>query len=277
MTDMNLADRINYHTHLLSRKEKQVASYLQKNSHTITTMTITELAKQTNTSMATITRLCKKLNYPNFSTFKLLLAQELAPTSKSIPTTFITDIISYYQTVLESAESLIHLELVEQLVQHISTAHKIILIGLGSSALSATEFKYRLLRMGLNVDVISDPHMMLMQIALLTRQDLLICITNSGTAKELIEACTLAHLHHIPLATLTTQSRSPITKLANYTLFTSSNKTDTSNSLMNSQLSLIFCIDCICHQLLLQDKFAQAHHKTLNTLYTTQTVYQQEK
>lgn len=101
-------------------------------------------------------------------------------------------IASYYTQLIHSASQLIETKQINDFVEAIHLSNKILICGVGNSGLSAMELKYRLVRMGLIVDVVTDPHMMLMDAVLLKKYDLMIAISNYGQTQAVIDACTIA-------------------------------------------------------------------------------------
>ena len=55
--------------------ENEIAQYVMNNANTVVTSTITAIAKNTDTSEASINRFCKKIGYKGFNSFKVALAQ----------------------------------------------------------------------------------------------------------------------------------------------------------------------------------------------------------
>ena len=60
----------------LTVSESEIAQYVINNVDTVATSTITAVARNTNTSEASINRFCKKIGYKGFNSFKVALAQE---------------------------------------------------------------------------------------------------------------------------------------------------------------------------------------------------------
>ena len=76
MSNASLIKRIEKNFDSLQKSEKKVAVYLAENSATRLDGTISQLAEQLGTSVATISRLCRKLEYANFQDLKLSIAEQ---------------------------------------------------------------------------------------------------------------------------------------------------------------------------------------------------------
>ena len=75
MSNASLIKRIEKNFDSLQKSEKKVAIYLAENSATRLDGTISQLAEQLGTSVATISRMCRKLEYSNFQDLKLSIAE----------------------------------------------------------------------------------------------------------------------------------------------------------------------------------------------------------
>ena len=72
------------------------------------------------------------------------------------------------------------------------TCRQVNFAGLGSSGLTASEFYYRTMRMGIKGSVSTDAHQMKISASLLSSRDMFVAISNSGETLELIEAAKIA-------------------------------------------------------------------------------------
>ena len=262
MDHLNLANRISQNYHLLSKKEKLIANYVLEKQNKIYSISIKDLSANVKTSNATITRFCHKLNYRSFAEFKSLIHQEQAQ-----PTDTLTSKISvYYNQLLDSSAQLLESSIVDKLIQVIKKANKILICGLGSSGLTAMEFKYQLMRMGFIVDAETDPHMMLMNATLLTENDLFIGISNSGETKEIIDAAKLAKIKNAHVFSITTKNHTELTKFSDGVIFTSGMNSISDERFINSQLPIYFILDIVCYTLLEEEIYYQNRNKTLLSL-----------
>ena len=75
MPDTSLIKRIEENFDSLQKSEKKVAHYLVENANPRLDGSISELAERLETSVATISRLCRKLKYDNFQDLKLSIAE----------------------------------------------------------------------------------------------------------------------------------------------------------------------------------------------------------
>jgi DNA-binding MurR/RpiR family transcriptional regulator len=264
ITNLNLSNRISQNYTFLTKKDKHIASYILENQKNAHSWNIKDLAQLTNASNATITRFCHKLNYHSFSEFKTLISQELHQHPK--PAHLTEKITDYYNQLIYSSSQLINPLQIIELIQAIQRASKIVVCGLGSSGLSAIEFGNRLTRMGLTIDAIKDPHMMIMSATLLNEGDLLIAISNSGETDAVVQACETAKKEKATIFAITNRNHTRLTEIATDVLFASDNRTIIDERFINSQLPIYFILDMLCYALLENETYLANRKKTLFAL-----------
>lgn len=85
--------------------------------------------------------------------------------------------------------------------------------GLGSSGLTASEFYYCAMRMGIKGLVSTDAHQMKISASLLSSNDMFVAISNSGETSELIDAAKIARNQGAYVVVITNFEGSTITKM----------------------------------------------------------------
>src|SRR5699024_3656316 len=107
-----------------SEKEKNLATFLLDNSHTLRNINISTLAKETNTSPATITMFAKKLNQKSFVDLKIQLGA-LKTTQDTKKTALNNEVYEYYRRVIENTEKLTDHESLKEIIQLMIKAPRI--------------------------------------------------------------------------------------------------------------------------------------------------------
>ncbi|WEG73980.1 MurR/RpiR family transcriptional regulator [Vagococcus intermedius] len=265
MERISYSDRYFNIKEALTKQEREAGEYILKHLGSIDQLSIQELSKKAYVSSATVTRLSRKLNYTNFSELKSYIREECAKERNS-KKTLEPPIATYYKQMLRSVNTLVHRESLEQLVSLVKSARKLVLVGIGSSGLTATEAKLHLSRMGFLVDCISDPHMMKMSATLLTKADLIICISNSGETQAILETVKIAKGNGTTVVSLTNSSYSSLAKASDLNLATASIETIDDSRFINSQFTNIFILDCLFYELLETPIYADNRSKTLRVL-----------
>lgn len=261
----SVLDQLQLNRHMLSAKEKEIAEYIIQHKNTILNINIRELALKTNSSTSTITRFCKKINCDSFVDFKIKLSREAERPEEEA--NVFTKVQKLYTHVIQSTAEMVRQEQVEAVVNLIKTSSRLLVFGLGSSGLSALEFKYRLMRMNIHIDAITDSHMMLMNASLLGENDLIIGLSNSGTTQEVIEALKIGHEQGAAVVGITNYDHTALTDVSDIVLFTPSINRNNEDHFINSQLSIIYVLDIISMLLLEDAELLEARQNTLKAFY----------
>ncbi|GIP63624.1 RpiR family transcriptional regulator [Virgibacillus pantothenticus] len=248
----------------LSKTEKKVADYVINNSQHLLNIHIKELASKISVSVATITRFCKKIGVSNFVEFKILLRDAVEETIESNEA--IEKVAQVYNSVIKSTHSVATVNDYELVSNWIQNANRIHIYGIGSSGLSAEELKIRLSRMGYSVDTHTDSHAMVINASILTKNDVVIAISSSGQTKEVIDSVQLAKSKGARVVTVTNFSETSLAKQSDIILYTASVQHYQTKGFMNSQLSILICLDIISMMLLTNEEASTNYNQTLSKL-----------
>lgn len=248
----------------LSKLEKRVADYVLKNHQQLLNIHIKSLAIQTDVSIATISRFCHKIGVDSFVEFKILLRD-------TIQSQYDTDhplelVNNMYSSVIEASRTLITEEILSEIVTTIDQAKNIYLFGLGSSALTAEEFKLRLNRMGYYVVLEKEAHNMLFTASHLKEGDLVIAFSASGETEEVVDAIKIAQNNQAEIIALTNHNHTTLSTLADQVIYTYSMTNFTEARLLNSQLSFMYVIDVLTLLLMKIEENYQTYTRTIKLL-----------
>ena len=247
MAELCFQNRLQVFGSRLSKSEQKIAAYILANPTLAVTASSSQLADEIGTSNSTLTRFCKKLDYRNYIEFQTLLAAESAP--GETPNSIAQRIAHFYDRTLVAACELVHPPELEAFVEQIHRADKILIFGLGSSGLTASEFNMRLVQMGFTSSVMTDTFLMRVQSSLFSPRDLIIAVSNSGETPEVISACRIAQSVGAPICALTQQAHTSLTSMANTILYAGDVGQVGDERFINSQMPLLFLIDAITYRL----------------------------
>jgi len=208
----------------LSPTLQRVADHVVRHADAVVHQTITELAVGAGVSEATITRLCRKLNFAGFHAFKIALASDVAsreaqtPLDASLDPT--THLVRQTCRTLEDTAQLLHPAVLEDVAQAIARAPRVDLTGQGNSGLVAQYFAHRLMRIGITAVACTDPHIAAVSVSTLPRGGVVIGISSSGSTIDTVQHLRLAQSHGHYTVALTHRGSSPVTRYASGVLFT---------------------------------------------------------
>jgi len=99
-------------------------------------------------------------------------------------------------------------------------AKRIMLCGLGASALVARDLTIKLQKLGMAATTESDTHVQLANVANFSPEDLVFVISESGETPEVVATAKLARSNQVPIVSLTGYGSNSISRLANVCLHT---------------------------------------------------------
>ncbi|MCR8636841.1 MurR/RpiR family transcriptional regulator [Paenibacillus radicis (ex Xue et al. 2023)] len=239
----------------MNRKEKEIAAYILDQSQQVTQMGITELAQQSGSSTATISRFCKLFHFSGYTEFKVKLAAELAqqPIEQSYqdivagnPLTRIVEAMeaNHVRSITDTTR-LLDMKQLEKAIDALKQARQIDIYGVATSGLVAQDFYQKLIRIGKRAVTFSDPHMAVTSASNLTPDDLAIGISYSGETSETIAALKCASENGATTISLTKFGSNKLASLADISLFTSTLEEGMRRGDMASRIAQLHIIDIL--------------------------------
>ncbi|RDW20605.1 MurR/RpiR family transcriptional regulator [Oceanobacillus chungangensis] len=262
---MNFENRIQKYNSLLTGNDHKIISYLNANKHTVIDKTIVDLAEEIQVSPASITRFCQKVDFDSFQQMKYSLVKNNSMEQNKTGESF-EIIYNYYETILKSTQQFITEEQTSRIVEQMKDANNILFCGVGNSGLIANEFNSRIERMGISSKSTTDPHGMLMKSALLKKDDLLICFSNSGQTKCVIDSARLAKDNQAGTIIVTNYHDTELTALADEIVLISSYKYIDDEKFINTQIPGLFLLDLLTYKLLSNEDLMKSRKKTLKAI-----------
>lgn len=228
-----------------SKNEKVIADYILHNSTKINNMKITELAKKTATSSATITRFVKKIGCSGYSDMKVNIGQHLITNVTKNDDNILSEVFTFYQTVIKNTQHMIDQNLIKQFVKLLKKQEHIIVIGSSSSGESAETFGLRLMRMGFDAQSFNDSNWMKMRASIASSQDLFLAISNSGTTKCIVDTLSLAKKNKAKIVSITSYLDNPVAELSDLIFHVYNPRFANDEKFIDSQFSNLYLIDVL--------------------------------
>ena len=174
--------------------EKKVADYILDHPEDVLDMNISDLAKASNTSDATIIRMCKHIGYTGFYQLKISLASSVNDANGKKEIDKPEDIVEYFEKVasmLTSVVKNINMDALAASVKLISKAGTVYTTGWGNTNEIASDLAHRLTRGGIRSFNSDIPEYIIRSLGLGDEQDVLVAISHSG---EALHAVSYTHL-----------------------------------------------------------------------------------
>ncbi|MGR6981040.1 MurR/RpiR family transcriptional regulator [Testudinibacter sp. P27/CKL/0425] len=265
----------------LTKTEKRIATAILTSPDLLNQCSLSEVAAKLDVGEATFIRFCRTLGFKGYTDFKLDLAIELATQNKENGSLLDTEIggedgpseialklQSALANVITETINLLDFKELERAVEAIRRSKRIFVFGVGSSGLTAEDAKHKFLRIGLQVDALTNNHFMYMQASLMNEQDIVIGISHSGYSVETTQALKIAKANGAKSIAITHNLRSPITEVADYVLINGNRQGQLQGDSIGTKISQLFIMDLI-YALLVQaepDNSMSKKQKTLNVI-----------
>ncbi|HBR03664.1 MAG TPA: RpiR family transcriptional regulator [Ruminiclostridium sp.] len=245
--------RTKYNT--LSPTQKSVADYVLANSEKVILLSISELAKECNTSETTVLRFLRKLRYDSYQVFRVKIAQEM--TSESTDSIYeevriddnIGDIkkkvIQLTVSSINDLNNLLDEKDLEAFTHSILQRQRIFFIGVGASGIIAADAHHKFLRLGINASFYGDSHLMSIACAHAAKDDFIVAVSHSGESREILDAVDLGRERGARIAAITSYPGSSLTKKADIVLLSSSRETKYRSDAMISRIIQLVIIDTL--------------------------------
>ncbi|WP_194435234.1 MurR/RpiR family transcriptional regulator [Vibrio fluminensis] len=250
----NLLVRLRSNIEPLSKKLRVVAEYISENANEVQYQTITDLARNTATSEATVVRLCRDMGYKGYSDFRMALAVELSQTQARSAQDIEGDICDVSAQnaaagLLDTAK-LIDRKSLAKISERVHEAKFINCVGVGASSIVGRYLAYRLLRIGKKVTMFEDTHLAAMNAVRSEQGDLWFAISSSGSTREVIHAVTQAHDRDIPVIALTNISHSPLSTICSEMLVAARPEGPLTGGAFASKVGALLLVDVLVNNLI---------------------------
>ncbi|MGZ9585227.1 MurR/RpiR family transcriptional regulator [Paenibacillus marinisediminis] len=269
----------------LHQQERKLADYMLQFPGNVVTMGITELAEQSGTSAATVSRFCKSLHFRGYPDFKTKLAADLA--QQMTPMTYqdiiagnpLSEIVTAMETnhlrSISDTTRLLDVHQLERAIIALNQARQIDLYGVATSGIVALDFYQKLIRVGKQATAFSDPHMQITSAANLGSEDVAIAISYSGETPETLDALMCAKERGALTISLTKIGSNSIANIADINLFASSLEEGMRRGDMASRIAQLHVID-ILFSAMVSEQF-DAHIPKLEQSYRMVRKYRKDK
>ncbi len=229
-SSMSILERIRGNYSQLPGSERSVADYVFENWHRIARMSIQEIGSALQVSEPTVYRFCQHIGFSGFREFKISLAEQSATYQKYFSTEeaetknelqmLVERLLLSERQTIETAMTLINYTDLETASQMIVFAERICLFGISTSYDICRDLQRKLTRLGLTAFAHNEYHEAAAQLARFTKNDLLICVTQSGNTQETCETAQVAQKQEVPILTLTANPNSRTGQLSKLVLRT---------------------------------------------------------
>lgn len=237
-----------------SQTLQRLGQFVLEQPQRVLYLTITELARESGTSEASVTRLCRGVGCRGYTEFKMALAletqQEQASQPQASATSAFSTLIEESVAALRDTGALVSQQALLQSAELLEKARQIQIYGVAASAIIGEYLAYRLLRMGISAQQFSDMHRAAMNATSLKPGDVVIAVSSSGSTKDLLHAVQLGKEHGANIIVLSNTSRSPLATQADQLLVAAKPEGPLTAGSFHSKISAMLVIELLSQQLL---------------------------
>lgn len=256
----------------LPRAEKAVAQALLEKPELICLMTLAELARETDSSDASIIRFCREMGYSGFSEMKQAFANAL--NDSSIMTveeihkedSVLDNLQKVYKSNMQTLTDTILLadkEAYEEAVQVLLKAKSIHFFGTGDSAAVCQLFYFKFGRLGIPGSAQQDPVMQLMEASNLGPGDVAVIISYEGKSRTVLNAAKVADERGAAIICITKMSKSPLLRLSDISLFIATSDVTVGKDIVARRVAEQMVIDALYLSVLARSD--KGYEKRLNS------------
>ncbi|MGX4687091.1 MurR/RpiR family transcriptional regulator [Vagococcus sp. JNUCC 83] len=247
----------------LTHSEQKIANLVLERPEDVTKMTASELAKESQTSPASVIRFCKSISIPSFPELKMALSAEKqweVPKEYSdiLPNEKISDVKAKllgnaYQSMQETVQ-LVSDDTLKQAVSLISNAPFVYVYGIGSSYLVAENIAQKWNRIGKVCICIADIHLLIASLTSAVPGSIFIGISNSGETSEVLEINHIAKKNGIKTIGISQFGMNSLSKKVDLSLQTvKSKEAELRSAATSSLMSQFILIDLLFHIYVLEE------------------------
>lgn len=218
--------------------ETRVAEAVLADPAGVATASISALARESDTSEATVVRFCRTAGFTGYSDLRLALAVEASraeATSDRLVGTdversdsleqIVTKIVSADERAIRDTADGLDRDALEKVVDAVSRARRVDLFGVGTSGLVVADLGVKFRRIGRMAFAWSDVREALATASLMGLEDVAIGVSYTGASADTVDALAEARRQGATTVAITNFARSPITKHADYVLTTAASET----------------------------------------------------
>jgi DNA-binding MurR/RpiR family transcriptional regulator len=242
----------------LAPAEQRVGMVITGDPQRAARLTISELAREAETSQATVIRFCRSIDVGSYPDLRIAVATWAgrAGANGALPLSLdiqaddglaelVAKIAASDETAVRDTAAALDLDQLRLAVDAVVEAGRVDIYGVAASGLVAQDLQQKLHRIGLVAFAWMDPHLAITSGANLRAGDVAIGISHTGTTQDTIDALAQARSAGARTIAVTNFANSPIAPAADLLLCTSAHETAFRAGAMGSRIAALTVVDCL--------------------------------
>lgn len=253
----------------LSATSSRIATVMRDNPESVVGMTVTDLASASGTSVGSVVRFCQDLGFRGFQELKLQLAGDISSrtpeldASVGLPERVLLETADALRNAISALDSVTF----AQVVTLLGDAGRVLVAGIGTSAMIAGDAAYRLQLAGLVTIQHPDAHVQDVSAALLRPGDVCLTVSHTGQTRETLAITATAREVGATTIGLCSFVHSPLAQYCDVVLVAGSEETDFRIEAMTSRFVHLAIVDALYAALSERDP-TRAQHAQQRSLAT---------
>jgi len=224
-------------------------------------------------SEATLSRFSQKCGYKGYREFIFSYERDLKYEQRSEENEkdvglFLSRVHNSYQKLLQENFRIIDEEQIRRLAGMLNISKRVLVFGIGNSGYAAEEFQWRFMRIGLDVNAVTESHMMKISAALAGQETMVIAMTLSGETAEVLESIRIAKSKGASIICVTSASSSTIAQESQEVIQVAALKNLDTGTTISPQFSFLTVMDVLYSYYFANDSYfkTQKYKETLSAI-----------
>lgn len=252
--------------HQFTPMEKNIADFFIHNSKK-TDLSAKSISQRLFVSEASLSRFAQKCGYRGYREF-LFYYKEGFIEAESLTESETKHVLNTYQELLNKSYTLIDESQIERIVKLFAEKKRVYVYGKGSSGLAGEEMRLRFMRIGVNMESITDSHIMRMHSVLVSDDCVVAGISISGRTPEVIDSLRSAKEQGATVVLFTSRKERKFEDFCDEIVLFAVKDHLESGKAISPQFPILVMVDILYSRCLQSDKFYREalHDYTLNAL-----------
>ena len=246
--------------------EKNIANFFRNNEE-IMDFSAKSISNRLFVSEAALSRFAKKCGYRGYREFIYQYEQNLTERNLKIVGNA-GSVLNIYQELLNKTYSLIDQKQIMRICEYMADASRVFVCGIGSSGLAAMEAESRFMRIGVDIDSITDSDIMRFQTVFQNSKSMVIGISVSGMTESILYSLQQAHEKKSKTVLITAHKNGRISSYCDEIVLIPSLKYLNYGNVISPQFPILIFLDIIYSYYVSMDKrrMQVLHTSTLRAL-----------
>lgn len=225
------------------------------------------IAELLYTSKPTLSRFAQKIGYHGYKEFIYQYQETFVERDEKI-TDNTRMVLSAYQELLNKTCNLVDEAQIGRITGYLNKAERVLVCGRGSSGLSAREMEIRFMRIGVNIDSLTDSDLMRMSSVFQDRRSLVFGFSLSGEREEVIYLLREAHSRGAKTLLFTTNNQEKAEEYCSEVVLLPSLRHLNHGNVISPQFPILVMLDIIYAYYVEQNRYIreEMHDSTLRAL-----------